>query len=312
MPRFGEAICLPRFTDGRGKALKYRRRRFLLLKRKHLRIIIIILAVVVATAVIVVVASSNSARSVKQHAVEALAEKGMLNIGLRGDIGALCTFNEETGVFEGLEKDVVDEIVRRLFPDGIIVNYVSVNSETKDAQLKLGNIDIALGASVNVEKSGIAYTASYFADANALLVQEGQITNSALLDGKTIGVVQGSVADQDSEKDEEISVLQEYLKGQGVEVAVRRYASYPEAVDGLREGNVAAVCASEINLKLFGIKGMLVLPDRFLPSRYCVQLSTSQSALVDVLDDVIADMKKDGTIDALVAKWNLVDYSALG
>ena len=291
--------------------MKYRRRRFLLLKRKHLKIIIIILAVIIAAAVIAVVASSNSARSVKQHAVEVLAEKGMLNIGLRGDIGTLCTFNEETGVFEGLEKDVADEIVRRLFPDGIIVNYVAVNSETKDAWLKLGTIDMALGGSINVAKSGIAYTNPYYADASALLVQEGQITNSALLDGKTIGVVQGSVVDRDSEDDEDISVLQEYLLKQGIEVSIKRYASYPEAIDGLREGKIAAVCASEINLKLFGIKGMLVLPDRFLPSRYCVQVSKNQNALVDVLNDVIADMKKDGTIEALVGKWNLVDYSVL-
>lgn len=312
MPRFGEAMSLPRFTDGRGKALKYRRRRFLLLKRKHIKIIIIILAVVIAAAVILAVTSANRVRSGKQHAVEFISDKGVLNIGLRGDLRSISNFNEQTNEFEGLDKDVADEIVRRLFPDGMIVNYVLVNSETKDAQMRLGTLDMALGASRNTGKSGILYTSPYFADASAFLVKEGQITSSALLNGKTVGVVQGSVVDQKSEDDEEISVLQEYLIKQGVEVTVRRYASYPEAIEGLRAGAVAAVSASENNLKKFGISGMLVLPDRFLPSRYCVQVRKDMGTFVDVVDDVLAEMKKDGTLDALISKWNLVDYSALG
>ena len=51
-------------------------------------------------------------------------------------------------------------------------------------------------------------------------------------------------------------------------MTVRKYASYPEAVGALRDGAVSAICASELNLKRFGMKGMLLLPDRFLPGRY--------------------------------------------
>ncbi len=269
------------------------------------------MAVVLAVAVIIAVTSNNRVRTVKQHAIEDIEKKGVISIGLRSDIGALCTFNEETGEFEGLEKDVADEIVSRLFPDGIVVDYAVVNSETKDAQLKLGNIDMALGASVDVDKSGIAYSSPYFADASALLVQEGGVNSSAQLDGKIVGVVQGSLVARDSEDDEDVSVLQEYLMKQGVNITVKKYASYPEAIEGLRSNSVAAVCASEIYLKLFGIKGMLVLPDRFLPSRYCVQVREGQSAFADVISDKISEMIKDGTMDALAAKWKLVDYSAL-
>lgn len=291
--------------------MKYKRRRLLVLKRKHIRIIIIVLAVAIAATVLLLVTSANSLRSEKQHAVDKVAATGVINIGLRGDIGALCTFNEDTGTFEGLERDVADEIVRRLFPDGIIVNYVDVNSETKDSELRQGTIDISLGASVNAEKSGISYTSPYYADGSALLVQGGQINSSAELNGKTIGVIQNSVADQSSEQDNNVSVLQEYLAKQGVAVTIRKFASYPEAIDGLRKGTVAAVCASEINLKRFGIKGMLLLPDRFLPSRYCVQVDKNLGAFSEAVDDCITGMKSDGTIAALVGKWNLVDYSAL-
>jgi ABC-type amino acid transport substrate-binding protein len=291
--------------------LKYKKRRLLVLKRKHIKIIIIVLAVAIAATVLLLVTSANTRRSEKQHAVDTVAATGVINIGLRGDLSSLCTFNADTGIFEGLEKDVADEITSRLFPDGIIVNYVEVNSETKDSELKQGILDMSLGASVNEEKSGIQYSAPYFGDASAILVQGGQTTEVAQLNGKTVAVVQNSVLDESTEKDKNISVLQYYFSQQQIDVTVRKYASYPEAVEALKDGTVSAICASELNLKRFGMKGMLLLPDRFLPSRYCVQIRSGLGAFSEAVDDCIAEMKRDGTLAALSGKWNLVDYSAL-
>jgi ABC-type amino acid transport substrate-binding protein len=48
-----------------------------------------------------------------------------------------------------------------------------------------------------------------------------------------------------------------------------------------------------------------------MPNRYCVQFASSDSALCEVFSDAIKAMIADGTMDALIAKWNLVDYSAL-
>ncbi len=302
---------LLRFTDGWGADLKYKRRRLLLLKRKHIKIIIILLAVAVAAAVILLVSSANTRRTEKQNAVAAVADAGFIRVGLRGDIGVLCTFNEEKNEYEGLEKDVADEIIRRLFPDGIITRYMEVNSETKDAWLRMGTVDMALGASINLGRRGISYSSSFYADGGALLVMEGTYTRAAELNGKKIAVVQGTRTAQHSEKDDEINVLAEYMAGQGTEVTVKVYASYPEAIDALRSGFVSAVCASEINLKLYGIKGMLILPERFLPSRYCVQVSDGLGLFIDAVNDVIADMREDGTLDALYGKWNLVNYETL-
>lgn len=291
--------------------MKYKKRRLLVLKRKHINIIIIVSAAVIAAIVLLLVTQASARRSEKQHAVNAVADRGMIRIGLRGDLGALCTFSEDTGTFEGLEKDVADGIVARLFPDGIIVNYVRVNSETKDAELRRGVLDISLGASVDMGRSGISYTEPFFADASAILVQGGEVTDIAQLSGKTMAVIQNSVLGGSSEKDKDVSILQEYLGKLGVDVTVRKYASYPEAVDALKMGAVSGIGASELNLKRFGLKGMLLLPERFLPSRYCVQVRSGLGAFSQAVNDCIAEMRRDGTLAALADKWNLVDYSAL-
>ena len=87
-----------------------------------------------------------------------------------------------------------------------------------------------------------------------------------------MAVVQNSVLAASSEKDKDVNILEEYLGKLGVGVMVKKFASYPEAVDALKMGAVSGIGASELNLKRFGLKGMLLLPERFLPSRYCVQV----------------------------------------
>lgn len=291
--------------------MKYRKKRLLFLKKKHIVIIGVMLFVLIATLVIVKVTAVTREREAEQQAVELQLHEGMLRVGLRGDISTLCTYNPDTEEYEGLEKDVADELISRIFGDDILVEYIDVNSRTKDALLKIGDIDISLGASINTEQSGICYTSSYFADACAFLVVEGGITSQQGLSGGMIAVVPGSLPAEESKKDKEKTMLDDYLASQNIVADVKEYASYPEAVEALQSGDVDGVCASETNLKIFGKTGMLLLSERFMPNRYCVQFASADKALCAVFSDAIAQMRNDGTMDTLVTKWALIDYSTL-
>jgi len=291
--------------------LRYKKRKWLLLKKKHIIIISVILAVLIAVVVIAKVSTVGRERAEKQQAVASQLHEGLLRVGLRGDIGQFCTFNEDTGEYEGLEKDVIDALIACVFGEDILVEYVDVNSRTKDALLKIGDVDVSLGASIDLDLSGICYTASYYADACAFLVMEGGVTSQEGLSGGIIAVVQNSLPAQDSEENEDKTLLDDYLTVQGIAATVKEFASYPEAVDALRSGVVDGVCASENDLKIFGKSGMLMLAERFMPNRYCVQFASDDSALCAVFNDAIEAMIADGTMEVLIAKWNLVDYSAL-
>ena len=291
--------------------MKYKKKRLLVLKKKHIVIISVILAVLIAALVIIKVSEGTRERAAEQQAVEAQQKTGLLRIGLRGDLSSLCTLNPETGEYEGLEKDIADELVSRVFGDNIIVEYISVNSRTKDALLKIGDIDMSLGASINTGQSGICYTSSYYADACGFLVMEGSITSQEGLEGGVIAVVQNSLPAQKSAADKEKTKLDDYLAAQGITATVKEYASYPEAVEALSAGLVSGVCASGIDLTIFGKAGMLLLGERFMPNRYCVQFASSDSSLCTVFSHTIAAMREDGTISALLQKWNLLDYSGL-
>ena len=269
------------------------------------------MAAIIVVIVIWSIISAGQVQAEKQTAIDNLKEVGVINIGFRGDIRPLCSYDEQTDAFEGLEKDIADEIINRLFDGDIIVNEILVNSETKDAFLVTGQLDISFGASLSGSTKGIVYSSSYYSDGSAFLVMEGTIVEESGLNGGTIGVVQDSYVTENDKKKTDQTKLGAYLKAHDINAAVKTYASYPEAIKALRDGQIDAMCANEIFLKIFGQSGMLILPERFIPTGFCVQIRTGLNAFSDNVNDVIAAMKKDGTMDALIEKWGLVNYALL-
>ncbi|MGE5496377.1 MAG: transporter substrate-binding domain-containing protein [Burkholderiales bacterium] len=288
------------------------RNRLFNLNKKYFKIAVAAVVVVIAIVIIALIASANKKAAEKQSAVDAVAKAGVFNIGLRGDIGTLCLYDEQTKTYTGLEKDIADELAKRLFSDGgVIINFVSVNSETKDSMLQQEKLDISLGASVKGSASGINYSQVYFSDACAFLVREGEMTSEDGLNGGKIAVIQGTYPATKQKDNKNLTYLDEYLSQSGIQAFVKIYASYPEAIEALKDGFVSAVCANEINLKLFGKAGMLILPERFMPISYCVQVRGTLGVFIDVVNDCLSEMKNDGTISALLEKYELVDYSEL-
>ena len=280
-----------------------------MIKRKHIKIIAPILAAVIIVVGIILLTAPARELSAKQKAVEAVSQMDILKIGLRPDLGALCTYNTEKQEFEGFEKAVIDEVLARLFGDEMLVTYVNVNSKTKDALIKTGELDIALGASIASDTTLIVYSEPFLTDGSAFLVIEGEMTSQKALTGSKIAIVQESYVAKENEED--VTKLEEYLSTFDISAEIKVYASYPEAVDALGGGHVDAVCASELYLKLFGKKGMLILPERFLPQGYCIETRQSLETFCAAMGDVIDEMKEDGTMEALLDIWDLADYNAL-
>ncbi len=294
--------------------MKHRKKRYLIIKPRHFRIFAGLAAAAVVIAAVLLILSSTGHEAKKQSAVSQAAQAGLIKIGLRGDLNKLCTYNDDTGEFEGFEKDVADEIVRRLLGADMLIQYVNVNTETRTAFLKKGEIDFALGAATYLKQSGIVYSTPYFSDGSAFLVMEDKISSMQQLSGGTIGIVQGTMHAQKSEKKKSAETdtkMSDYLKELDIEANVKVYASYPEAVEALRKGFVSAVCSSETALTQYGKPGMLMLPERFMPNDYCVMIKESLGLFSEAVDDTIAAMQKDGTLETLMSKWNLVNYTAL-
>jgi ABC-type amino acid transport substrate-binding protein len=280
------------------------RNRLFVVNKKVIRIAAIALAVVVVIIVISTIVSSGKKSAVKHAAVEKLESVGVINVGLRGDLGPLCMYDSDTASYKGLEKDISDEVLKRIFQGNIIINFVEVDSETKDALLVTEDLDMSLGASIKGTTSGIDYTVSYLSDGSAFLVRKGEQTSQSQLSGTTIAVVQGTLEAAKVGKDKKTMNIENYFKSENINAAIKTYASYPEAIEALRVKFVSAVCAPETFLKLFGKSGMVLLSERFMPSNYCIQTRSSLEGFSGEVNDQLAAMESDGTMDSLIQKWN--------
>ena len=142
------------------------------------------------------------------------------------------------------------------------------------------------------------------------MVPEGQMSTMEGLNGGVIAIVQNTYQAMPGEE-KDTTRMDDYLELLKIGATVRVYASYPEAVAALRAGLVNGVCASEVMLKLFGQKGMVILSERFMPNEYSVGVSESLGAFIEAVDDGIRSMQLDGTLDELIRKWNLTNYKEL-
>jgi ABC-type amino acid transport substrate-binding protein len=116
-------------------------------------------------------------------------------------------------------------------------------------------------------------------------VLEGTMTSEDGLSGGKIGVIQGTYTAAKQAKDKNLTNLDGYLAEHNIQAFVKLYASYPEAVEALKAGFINGICANEINLKLFGKAGMLILPERFMPMSYCVEVRGALGVFYEAVDD---------------------------
>lgn len=279
------------------------------INRKSLIIAGSVFAAAALVAGLVLLVSANTKTVEKMAAVDELLSAGVVNVGLRTDLWPLCRYDDTAGTFEGLEKDVADEITGRLFGAKIIVNYVKVDSETKDALLLTGGLDMSLGASVAGGKAGIDYSDPFFTEGSAFLVRSGEMTSEDGINGGTVAVVQGSPEAAKYGKDKKTTYIENYLDAKKISASVKVYASYPEAVEALRKKFVTALCAPETFLKIYGRSGMLLLHERFIPCGYCVETRQSLKGLVTAVNETIREMQSDATMDGLITKWGLSSYT---
>uniref|UniRef100_UPI00397F1E0A transporter substrate-binding domain-containing protein n=1 Tax=Salmonella sp. s58760 TaxID=3159708 RepID=UPI00397F1E0A len=101
--------------------------------------------------------------------------------------------NPDTGEFEGLEIDIARKIADEL---GVEIEFTPVTAQTRGPLLDNGQVDMVIATFTITEERKLLYnfTTPYYTDAVGLLVnKDSGIKTFTDLDGKTIGVAQGSI-----------------------------------------------------------------------------------------------------------------------
>lgn len=231
--------------------------------------------------------------------VAAIKERGKLLVGVKADVPGFG-YQELGGEFEGLEVDLAHKLAEVILGDANAVEFTAVTAKTRGPLLDTGELDMVI-ATFTIKPDRILqydFSKPYFVDAIGLLVmKDSGIASFADLDGKTIGVAQAATT-----KD----ALQAAADTAGMKVEFAEFPTYPDIKAALESGRVACFSVDKAILMGYLDDSTVLLPDSFSAQPYGVAVKKGNTGLLTIVDDTIAAMRADGSMDALVAKNNLV------
>ena len=91
------------------------------------------------------------------------------------------------------------------------------------------------------------------------------------------------------------------------------YEKYVDAVAALRQGKIRAIVMDEMPAKRFvkAVDGLAIMDEALSEESYAIGFKKGNSELVSAVNKALAEMKADGTMDAIFAKYIDGDYSSV-
>ena len=208
-----------------------------------------------------------------------------------GDRRGLSPYNfiNDEGEVDGFERELGDELCQRA---GLDCTWVTNEWDTIIPNLVAGDYDTILaGMSITDERDEVIdFTQAYFPPSPSVYLA---------LAGAGDEEVDGKVAAQVA------TVQADHLSQSGATLV--EYGLAPEVVSAVASGeaNAALVDLEFARESIANSEGKLAIvgPRVVLDSGTGIGVREDDAQLKDKLDKVIADMKEDGSLNALIEKW---------
>ena len=207
-------------------------------------------------------------------------------------------FKDEKNNIVGFDIDMAKEAAKRL---GIEVEFKGIDWSSKEAELNSKRID-ALWNGMNIteeRKKNVLFSDPYMESKQLIFVlANSPIKSVADLNGKVVGVQQSSIGEEVVTKDEKLkSSLKDFKK-------------YPDCVAAfmdLKTGRLDAVVTDEILGRYYMSKeaGAYIAIEKPLGEVgvYGVGFRKDDKELRDKVQNVLNEMKRDGTSAKISQKW---------
>ena len=222
-----------------------------------------------------------------------LVEPGILTVGVDASApGALHSDPSAPG-FEGFEVDLMTEVAARL---GLTYRYRGAPWAGLIDELREGKLDaIVTAATITDERKRLVdFSEPYFQYRLGIVVRRhGAIRTLADLDGKRLAVRIATTAAQ-------------FVQTRAKAAEIRNYHTNVEAHEAVRAGVVAAWVEDEPIAQWFVDR----LPELELvgtieatEAHYAIMFRKGNDAVRRAVDQVLAQVKADGTYDRLYERW---------
>lgn len=215
-------------------------------------------------------------------------------LGLDATFKPMGYTNEDDEIV-GFDIDVAEEMCARL---GVDLVKEPINWETKEQDLNVGKIDcIWNGMSINASRKKEMNLSEPYMKNSMVFVVPGSSEAKKMKDlkKKTIAVQNGSSAQEILED----SDLADSIK-------VTALATNVEALQQMDAGMVDAVFLDSVvaNYEISSSgKDYVILPDGLEEEEYAIGFRKEDQALRDKVQDILHEMKEDGTLAEISIQW---------
>ena len=202
---------------------------------------------------------------------------------------------EETKAEETKAEETKAEETKAVEIAGAIAEQLGLELEIEDIafdsiipEIVSGKADIgAAGMTVTEDrKQNVDFSDTYAHATQVIIVKEdSEIKGVADLEGKIMGVQQGTTGD--------------------IDAAVERYAKGMEAVQALAQGKVDAVVIDGEPAKQYikEVEGLKIIDESYTDEDYAIAIKKGNTAMVEAVNAALAELKSEGKLDEIVAKY---------
>ncbi len=245
----------------------------------------ILLAMVAATALF-----SSAARA---DALDDIVKSGVLKVAVPQDFPPFGSVTSDLKP-QGLDIDVATLIAKKL---GVKIELVPVTSANRVPYLQTKKVDLiisSLGKNPEREKV-IAFSDAYAPFYNGVFGGADQkVSSAADLAGKTVGVTRGAVEDLELSKIAPASTT------------IKRYEDNNGTISAFLSGQVQLVATGNVVAAAIIAKNPPKKPEtKFLikNSPCSIGLNKDEPKLLAKVNEILAQTKKDGELNAVSVKW---------
>ncbi|MDO4748391.1 MAG: transporter substrate-binding domain-containing protein [Eubacteriales bacterium] len=192
----------------------------------------------------------------------------------------------------GIDAEIAQAVADKL---GMKLTIKDMDFDSLLTAVQTGSVDIVFaGLTVTEERQqAVDFTVTYATGIQVIIVpNDSDIASVDDLAGKTIGVQAGTTGDI-------------YCTGDYGQDSVKQFQNGALAVAALQNGQVDCVVIDNEPAKSFveANEGLKILDTEYITEDYAAAISKDNADLTTKVNNAMEELKADGTIDAIIAKY---------
>jgi polar amino acid transport system substrate-binding protein len=231
-----------------------------------------------------------SACTPSDQSLDAITSRGVMHVGMDASYPPF-EYVTPQGEIVGFDVDLAQAIAERL---GVGLKVSNISYDGLYDALLVGEVDMLISALV-VAEGRANFSDPYFNIGQHLVVPlSSDAVTMADLSGRTLAVEYGSGGDVEARAwQRRIASLE-----------VARHATPDEAISAVRSGQADAALVDGITAHLAqGQYDDIIIATNVDDSLVAVATHPESSHLVGRINDILSDLRADGTLDRLIEKW---------